>query len=314
VEITIAIKAYVEVCQQKNYSPKSIKEIARLLKQYARFLAENKVKTVKKINQKINDAYRSERYYAVNQYGRQNSVAYRNRELIEVRNLLSYLFKKGHHPKNLTELIVCYRVQSQRLPKNIMTKREVKKLFKLPDLDNPFGYRDRMMMEILYATGMRRSELNHLNIADINPVEKTVFIREGKGQKDRVVPINYAALGFVSVYVNDTRPRLLRCYHADVKEQGPQHLLVGQNTLRLDDSSLNNILKPYLKKLTTDKRLGIHSFRHTFATHMVQQGMPVRYLQEILGHDDLNTTMRYLQLNIKDLQKEYRKCHPLARN
>jgi integrase/recombinase XerD len=191
-----------------------------------------------------------------------------------------------------------------QLPKTILTKSELLDLFDMPDTSTLLGYRNRMILELLYATGMRHAELFNLSVSDISFETATVLIQHGKGGHDRVVPLNATALKFIRHYIDVIRPQLLS--HSTTKR-----LIVSIYGTTSKRPKLGELLQPYFKKIK--KPLSIHTFRHTFATHMLQNGMPLRHVQELLGHAKLQTTTRYLHLNIKDLQREYTKFHPRGR-
>jgi integrase/recombinase XerD len=267
-----------------------------------------KINDVTQITEEINRGYLKERFYYINQYGRQNSTGYRNKEIAVIKNFLKYLEDETIIDQNLSAKLYHYKMPSNNIPKDILTKRELLKLFAMPDIKTNLGYRDRIIMEILYATGMRRSELKNLKVQDINFKDKTIFIQQGKGLKDRVVPINDTALKFIENYINHVRPEILK----QAKTAKTDRLIVHPRTGKINSgNTINDILNPYFKKLK--KKITVHSFRHTFATHLLQNGMTLRHVQVLLGHTKLDTTIRYLQLHLKDLQREYKKYHPRER-
>jgi integrase/recombinase XerD len=212
----------------------------------------------------------------------------------------------------LGERVKCVKQSKVVLPKDILTKRELLKIFKQPDTGTPIGYRNRVCFELLYATGMRRQEMAHLKISNINFKEKVIHIEQGKGQKDRVVPVCDTAMKWLSHYVKYIRPKLLG-KSKNRSGSGEQILFLTANGCPIKPESLGETLMRYIEKAKLKKRIRVHSFRHTIATHLLQKGMPLRHVQELLGHEMMGTTTRYLQLSIKDLQREYRKTHPRER-
>ncbi len=281
----------------RNIAIKCIRKfVICLLKQGLEYTNEIGLKQIK--------AYLRERYYHINAKGRQNQSNTRNREISRIRQYLRYLYEKEYISEPLAEKVELVKEARLVIPKDILNKRELLKLFKIPDTGTNPGYRDRMIFELLYATGMRRAELCRLKPEDIDFEAKVVFIREGKGRKDRVVPVCETALKYASHYIKYVRPYLKKVVKQD------KALVLSVNGKAIKPDKLNGLLEDHFIKARFKKKVTIHSLRHTVATHLLQKGMPLRQVQEFLGHEDLNTTAKYLHLQIKDLQREYKRCHP----
>ena len=310
VAISEAIEWFLKRLKEKGYANRTIEETRRMLKDYFFFLIANEVETTDQITEDINKDYIKDRFYVMNQYGRQNSVGYRNKEAATLRVFMRFLYEEEIIAGPLAEKITSYRMPDKQIPKDILTKRELLRLFSIPDTSTSLGYRDRMVLELLYATGMRRNELKNLRIQDIDFEQRTILIREGKGSKDRVVPVNETALHFVRHYLLDVRQKLLKGHR---EKRKTDRLIVGLYKAELNPREIGFIIKRCVDKTRIKKRISPHSFRHTCATHLLQKGMPLRHVQELLGHEKLDTTIRYLQLDVKDLQREYRKTHPRSR-
>ena len=195
---------------------------------------------------------------------------------------------------------VSYKEES--LPRGIMTEDEVKRLLKLPELATYFGYRDRTILELLYGTGMRIGELRGLNIYDFDFREELVFIR-GKGKKERIIPCVKTALLFVKEYIDKVRPAL-------TFYSGDRALFISKFGRRLSYDGFVKMLQGYLKRSGIRKRITGHSFRHTFATHLLERGVNVRYIQEILGHEKLSSTAIYTHVSIAKLRQTVEAYHP----
>lgn len=271
---------------------------------FSKFLAAKKISKVQAIDRHLLAEYLNQRYYTINQYGKQNKAVTRNLEIGPVKGLLRLLYEKQIIETDLSVQVEYVKAPQQTLPNVILSKQEVQQLLALPDVQTPLGYRDRMMLEILYATGIRRNELLNLRLEDIDFEQETIRVQQGKGGKDRVVPVNQTALKYIQNYIRVIRPGL-------VKNGNHDYLLVNYLGKRLR-GSLNKILAPYLKKVSK-KSVHIHTLRHTVATHLLKRGMTLRHLQEFLGHSCLESTTRYLQLEISDLQDECRRYHPRER-
>ena len=295
---------YLTNLKLKNCAKNTIAIRQYGLKLFSKFLATKKISKVQTIDSQLLAEYLNQRYYTINQYGKQNKAVTRNLEIGPVKGLLRLLYEKQIIATDLSIQVEYVKAPQQTLPNVILSKQEVRQLLALPDVQTPLGYRDRMMLEILYATGLRRNELLNLRLADIDFEQATIRIQQGKGGKDRIVPVNQTALKFIQNYIRVIRPGL-------VKDGNHDYLLVNYLGNRLR-GSLNKILAPYLKKVSK-KSVHIHTLRHTVATHLLKRGMALRHLQEFLGHSCLESTTRYLQLEISDLQDECRRYHPRER-
>ena len=294
---------YLNELTMKGLTLKTIKAKLRLIGLFHEQLTTQGIQAVTAITEADIGVFLTQRYYQMNRYGRQNSAKARSREIGTLKDYFSCLLQRDIVAINPPKTIQPVRSTGMRLPKDILSKHEILKLFKLPDTATLYGYRDRMILELLYATGMRRAELCSLKIQDIRFAEKQIVIREGKNKKDRVVPVNETALHYLDTYLKGIRPSL-------AKKNSPDNLVLSRKGNAIRSDALNELLNPYLKAVSSKKELTIHSLRHTVATHLLQRGMKLRHVQELLGHQSLETTVRYVQLSLKDLQKEYRRCHP----
>ena len=191
----------------------------------------------------------------------------------------------------------------QRLPRAVLSVEETERVLAEPNLRSALGLRDRAILEVLYSTGIRRMELIGLDVADVDGTRGVVFIREGKGRKDRVVPIGERALRWVERYLERVRPKLIHT-------RDPGALFVSRRGTRLRPTRLTERLHRYLQAAGVTKPGSVHIFRHTMATLMHDAGADVRDLQAILGHADLATTAIYTRVSIERLKAVHAKTHP----
>ena len=293
---------YFQYMQQRNLSPQTIDKEAKYTNWFVSHLETLGITNPRKIDQTAVDSFIKNRAYYINRKNQPNKPKTREAELSALRNFLKYL-----ESKRIVKLTVpSLRLPNLELPKTILTKPELLKLFAQPDMGTVFGYRDRLILELLYATGIRNAELTNLQTNHIDFEARTVFVDQGKGGKDRVVPCNETALKFAKNYIFEIRPQLANKLHPN------HHLILSRNGRRLTCSNLGDVIHKHLKAAKLKGIITVHTFRHTAATHLLQNGMPLRHVQELLGHQKMNTTGRYVHLNIKDLQKEYNKFHPQA--
>ncbi len=190
-----------------------------------------------------------------------------------------------------------------RLPK-VLSLEEVERLLATPDISTPLGFRDRTMLELLYATGLRVSELVGLKLENIN-LELGLLKVLGKGSKERLVPIGDYALNFLKTYLEEIRPGFLNSYSKD-------YVFLNRRGKPLSRQRFWQIIKGYAKKCGLEDRVTPHVIRHSFATHLLQGGADLRTLQMMLGHSSLATTQIYTHLDYKKLKEIYDKFHPRA--
>jgi integrase/recombinase XerD len=194
--------------------------------------------------------------------------------------------------------------EEKRLPRIILSEDEIDQLVNQSN-QGYLGLRNRAILETFYATGMRVTELITLNIYSINQHDLTVRIK-GKGRKDRIVPISGRALILVQKYINELRPTL-----AKRNKDADNTLFLGQLGKQMKRADLSNMLKMLAEKAALEKKVTPHVIRHSVATHLLRHGMDIRYIQELLGHEDLRTTQIYTKVENKDLRDMLDRYHPL---
>ncbi len=193
--------------------------------------------------------------------------------------------------------------RTQPLPKAVLTEAEVRALLRAPRQDI-LGLRDHAIFETLYSTGLRRAELCALDLYDVDPGNELVRVRHGKGGRDRVVPIGSWALIAIRRYLRESRP------HLAVKPKEPALFVAAITHRRLGIKTLNLIVRKHAEAAGIEKRVTPHVLRHTCATHLLQGGADIRYVQAILGHASVATTQIYTRVAIEDLVAVHRQHHP----
>jgi integrase/recombinase XerD len=176
-----------------------------------------------------------------------------------------------------------------------------------PDLNDPLGVRDRAILEVFYSTGIRRSELANLAVTDIDRERATLLVRQGKGRKDRMIPVGARALAWTGRYLVEARPRL-----ALGDDGGILFLTADGEPFSLD--RLTQLASRHVKASGVPKAGACHLFRHTMATLMLEGGADIRYIQAMLGHARLDTTQIYAQVSVRALQAIHAATHPAAAN
>jgi integrase/recombinase XerD len=193
-----------------------------------------------------------------------------------------------------------------RLPKVILTEDEVKRLMEAPNLADPLGVRDRTILEVFYSTAIRREELLHLILEDVDLEGGVLRVNLGKGAKDRVVPFGEMAKLFLRGYLREVRPRLAR--------EGVKALFVSKHGEPLTKTVVGLVVKGAGRKAGLGVEISPHVLRHTCATHMVRRGADVVAVSKLLGHSDLSVTQRYVHVAGAEVKQTHRESHPRERD
>ncbi|HVJ20053.1 MAG TPA: tyrosine-type recombinase/integrase [Polyangiaceae bacterium] len=196
--------------------------------------------------------------------------------------------------------------QEKRLPKHVLTVDEAERVMAIPDVGDAIGLRDRAILETLYSTGIRRMEVMNLLVYDVDAERGTLMVRQGKGKKDRMVPIGERAVACIARYVSEARGQLVMPPDEGV-------LFLTQEGESLTPNRLTQLVRDYVNAAETGKSGACHLFRHTCATLMLEGGADIRYIQEMLGHVELSTTQIYTQVSIRRLKAVHALTHPSAK-
>lgn len=224
------------------------------------------------------------------------------RKLATLRSFYKFLVKRNHLTSNPVVSIRTPK-QEKKLPRHLEYD-EVKKLLNTPPVNTWLGARDRAILETLYSTGIRVSELVALNMDDIDFLGEVVHVR-GKGKKERITPIGSSALQVIQHYMEYRNKRAQSNSNFDSKV-----LFVNKHGRRLSTRSVRRKMDKYLKMAGLDPAISPHTLRHSFATHMLNNGADLRSVQELLGHQSLSTTQVYTHLTTKKLKEVYDNAHP----
>ncbi len=302
---------YLEQRRTLNWSPRTIDSYRSHLKVFTAYLAaETDVETIAAVTPGLLRRYQAFLYHWTDQQGRGRSFATQGARLSAVRSFLRDLVRNevlAHDPAS--RLVLPKRRQT--LPRVILTRREMARLLAAPDRTTPLGCRDRAVIEILYATGIRNAELRGLQVSDVDPVRGVAQVRNGKNGKDRVVPLGRAAGAAVREYLEAARPLLLARRGSDAAHEDTLFLSkTGRPLLAL------GVIEPvrrHARRAGLRKPVTPHTLRHTCATHMLHGRADLRHIQALLGHGSIATTQIYTQVEVTDLKAVHRRCHPRER-
>lgn len=282
----------------KLASMNTVQSYERDLKFFLKFLDSMAVKNVENIDENIIKQYLDYMKSSCNK-----STATISRTLAAIRAFCQYLVKEeiiSQNPANIVELPKI----NKKIPK-ILTEQQIDLLLSQPSASDIKGIRDRAMLELLYATGIRVSELIDLNITDINLQQGYIICRDE--HKERIIPIGKSAIATVKKYLTQVRHVLLR-------DNSETHLFVNCNGKKMTRQGFWKILKTYSKNMNLDEEITPRMLRHSFAAHLMQNGANLKSVQQMLGHSDISTTQVYTQLSKENatLKEVYSKAHPRA--
>ncbi|OUO81299.1 site-specific tyrosine recombinase XerD [Blautia sp. An249] len=222
-----------------------------------------------------------------------------SRSVASIRAFFQYLFKEGYLRQDPSEQLKPPKVE-KKAPE-ILSVEEVDKLLKQPDLETAKGIRDKAMLELLYATGMRVSELIHLNLSDVNMQMGYVICREST--RDRIIPFGSVCQKALGRYLEKSRECLLK----GCREES---LFTNCSGKSMSRQGFWKVLKGYADSAGIKGDITPHTLRHSFAVHMLQNGADIKSVQEMLGHSDVSTTQIYLNMNVNKIRDVYMKAHP----
>jgi integrase/recombinase XerD len=295
------LEYYVNDLRLQGRSERTVENIIVDVKNFFQFLTNKNITDLKKLNKKDVDEYQTDLYYYEYKPGKKLCTESQIKRLSSLKSFFRYMVRENLLLYNPFKGIELPR-KRYVLPKSILTQKEIRKLFNTPKTGTIYGYRDRTILEVFYATGVRITELASLTVADIDTEGGYLTIREGKGLKDRTVPLNEICSSFLKEYSQNVRPYLMR-NKTDI-------LFLTKSGKPFDRSGLLKMLRGYAIKANLEKNITGHTFRHTLATELLRQGADIRQIQEILGHESLSTTQKYIRVVQDDLKKVHSKTHP----
>ncbi len=227
------------------------------------------------------------------------------RKFVSIRSFYKFLCREGVLEFNPVESIRTPKL-NRNLPE-FMSINDTETLLNIPDLNTLLGIRDSAMMETLYSTGMRVSELAGLDVSDVDFSGGVVKVK-GKGKKERLLPIGNHALNAIQTYIDKRNSDSSR----RVSSRNSKALFLNNRGGRLTERSVARMLEKYVKKAGMNTKISPHTFRHSFATHLLDRGADLRSVQELLGHANLSTTQIYTHITTERLKEVYNKAHPRA--
>ena len=297
---------YLEYLKIRNYSERTIDNRRGYLNAFMIWCEERGLFRPEQITRQILELYQRYLYlYRDARTGKKLSFRTQGVRLAQLRGFFSWLCKRDLLPANPASDLDLPRPE-QRLPQYILNPHDVEVILAQPDVSTESGLRDRAMLETFYSTGIRRSELAKLKLHDLDHDRCTVTVRQGKGKKDRLVPIGERALAWINKYSEEIRPSF-SCARSD------EALFLSKLGEAFSPMRLTQLVGQYVKAADIGKSGSCHLFRHAAATHMLENGADIRYIQEMLGHAKLESTQIYTHVSIRQLLEVYQRTHPAAK-
>lgn len=245
------------------------------------------------------------RGFVASLYDRSLSKASIERKISSIKSFFKFLYRKGILEENPARMLK-FPKKEKKLP-TVFNIDDIFKLLDTADTSTPMGLRDGLILEMLYGTGARVSEIAGLNVTDVDIKGERILIR-GKGKKERIVPISSQVAAMIKKYYEGI-PAIL----ATGRQVADDAFIINRLGGRMTDRTIRRIVEEYLIKAGLPLDYSPHSFRHTFATHLLEGGADLRSIQELLGHESLSTTQKYTNMDLASLLKVYDESHPKAK-
>ena len=287
---------YLEFLKIKGYSPLTIEGHERVIKRFIHWGGERTIHDVKEIDRAVLEAYQRKLFYYRKDNGKPLTKDTQNKILITIKTFMAWLARNNHILFNPAEQLELAKIP-RKLPRVHLSHDEINRLFNVPNIQTPLGVRDRAILETLYSTGMRRTEISQIKVGDIDFTEGVIYIRDGsKGGHQRVVPIGDRALDWVTKYYHEIRLR-----YTTGNDDG--HMFLYDNGEPFIKSRLSALIKRLMKQADIKKEGSCHLLRHSCASHLLEAGMDIRLIQQLLGHAKTDTTAIYAKVSIGQLKR-----------
>jgi len=296
------LQRYLEYLNVKGHTEQGVYSADRYICQFIAWCDTRGLKRPNEITKPILERFQRHLFYYRKDNGEPLSIHSQRGPLVALRGYFKWLTKNNYILYNPASDLELPRMH-HRVPKHILTVSEVEHVMQLPNVRDPFGLRDRALLEVLYSTGIRRMEIVNLKHHEIDFERGLLFVNQGKWQKDRWVPIGDSALHWVKQYLDDVRPVL-------VMPPDDGTLFITRYGEPFNIHWLSTTVAKYIKRANLNKHGGCHLFRHTMATLMLEGGADIRFIQAMLGHADLKSTQIYTQVAVKQLKAIHEATHP----
>jgi integrase/recombinase XerD len=299
-----ALSAFLDELRARRFSASSVKRARLVLPRFFAWLRDHGVGEIAAVTEEHVLAWAKALADAKTAKGEPLTAHTRRSYLVCLQRFFRFLDRRGVILQDPTLDLVMPKVQ--KLPRVVLSRSQTQRLMEAPSPYTPVGKRDRAILELLYGTGVRVSECARLELRDVDLGKGTLFVRQGKGRKDRVVPFAGQAAQALDVYLRESRPALSRYSRQ-------QALFLSSSRRPLPSGTIQLIVREHARAAGLKVPVTPHTLRHTCATHLIQGGASVRHVQKLLGHSSIQSTAIYTRVFPKDLAQVIAKAHPRER-
>jgi integrase/recombinase XerD len=295
---------YLNAMRVRDYSPYTVQNRSAHIRLFLDWAREHGLKEPREITRPMLERYQRHLFYYRKKNGEPLSFRSQYCRLVPLRVWFQWMTRQNHILHNPASEIELPRL-ARTLPRDILSLEEVERVMMHPNIAEPVGLRDRAILEVLYACGLRRLEMVRLKLYDLQLDRGLIMVRQAKGKKDRYALIGERATAWLRKYISEARPAL-------ALEPDDLTVFLTVNGAAFDRSYLSLIVRQHVTAALAGKRGSCHLFRHTMATHMHENGADIRFIQQILGHDDIKSTQVYTRVALRMLRQVYASTHPAA--
>lgn len=296
------LEEYLGALTAKNYSAASVKARASGVMRFSHWCEERGVTRPQEVTRAVLERYQRSLTLAVKANGAPLAFATQAALLVALKSFFKWATRSNHILYNPASELEMPRLP-RKLPRHVLTRGEVQAILEACAAAGAIGVRDRAILETFYSTGLRRAELANLKLYDLDWEAGCAWVREGKGKKDRVVPVGERALLWIRKYLDALRADL-------VIEPDEQVLFISDLGVAYRKNQLSDLARKYIRAAGIERPGACHLFRHACATHMLEGGADIRFIQALLGHADLSTTEIYTRVSVKKLKEVHSATHP----
>lgn len=296
-DVVVTINEFISHLKARGYAQATLESYTRHIGQFEHYLQQRRLDSLKTVTPEVIDQYRQ------TVMGQSIAAESKALKIRPVKRLFEYLADSHRLLINPTEGLVEICRKHRKIG-TVLTVEQVQRLLAQPDLSRDTGIRNRAIIQVLYATGIRKNELLSLKCDDADLKENALYVRKGKGGKERVVPTGKRAAKHLALYLGKVRPCYIR------KRSDERALFVNRFGAALSGGSIQAFLTTYRLAAAIAKPVSPHTLRRSCATHLLQQGADIRYIQQLLGHEHLSTTQMYTKVAPMDVKATHDRTHP----
>jgi len=301
-EMRKMVEDYLDYLSIQNYSEQTIETRTFFLEFFMSWACERGLESLEEITRPVLESYQRYLWRYRKKNGKPIGVSTQRHRLTALKHFFTWLTKKDHLPANPASDLELPRPE-KHLPVQPLSKREMQAVLSAPDCGDMLGIRDRAILEVFYATGVRRTELTRLEVGNFHAEHNTLHVRQGKGKKDRFVPVGKIASRWLVRYMEEVRPQL-------AIKTSQQTLFLTSYGDGFNPSVMGRLVTKYISQAEIGRAGSCHLLRHTCAGHMLEGGADIRFIQQLLGHESIESTSLYTSVSITQLQVIHEKTHP----